>query len=102
MRRTLAAEYVLGTLRGAARLRFAAQLRTDPGLSEEVAFWEMHLAFFAGLQAVAPPSEIWDRIEHVTRMKSGVSPCHVARFRHEKSIKAVDSGDGRCRLGWTS
>lgn len=72
MRQILAAEYLLGTLRGTARRRFAARLRNDPGLSGDVAFWETHLAHVAGLHALTPPPEIWDCIERAAQMKSGV------------------------------
>ena len=36
----LAAEYVLGTLHGAARRRFAQLLYAHPGLRQAVADWE--------------------------------------------------------------
>lgn len=63
LRQILAAEYVLGTLTGAARRRFARQLREDEALGGEVDFWEARLAHFARLQPVTPRAEIWERIE---------------------------------------
>jgi len=39
----LAAEYVLGTLRGGARRRFQSWLSNDPHLQQVVREWEHHL-----------------------------------------------------------
>jgi anti-sigma-K factor RskA len=60
----LAAEYVLGTLRGRARLRFQAWMREDALLRRAVAEWEQHLApLAAGIADVAPPRRVWQGIE---------------------------------------
>lgn len=60
----LAAEYVLGTLRGRARARFQAWLRQDAALRRTVAEWEGRLApLAAGVAEVAPPRRVWDAIE---------------------------------------
>jgi anti-sigma-K factor RskA len=60
----LAAEYVLGTLRGRARLRFQAWLRDDAALRHSVAEWEGRLApMAAGVAEVRPPSRVWTAIE---------------------------------------
>ena len=60
----LAAEYVLGTLRGRARLRFQAWLREDALLRRAVTEWEQRLApMAAGLKEVAPPRRVWQGIE---------------------------------------
>jgi anti-sigma-K factor RskA len=60
----LAAEYVLGTLRGSARRRFEALLPAHPQLKQAVAQWERRLGPLA-LQV--PPAEpravVWQRIE---------------------------------------
>jgi anti-sigma-K factor RskA len=59
----LAAEYVLGTLRGAARRRFE-RWRVDSALVEErCRRWEERLLPLArGLAPVRPPSEVWEGI----------------------------------------
>ena len=60
----LAAEYALGTLRGAARARFKRWMREDGALARAVAEWESRLAPMA--QAVAerrPPRRVWREIE---------------------------------------
>ncbi len=59
----LAAEYVLGTLRGRARLRFQAWLRDDAALRRVVAEWEARLApLAAGVAEVQPPRRVWQGI----------------------------------------
>ena len=59
----LAAEYALGTLRGAARLRFERWLREDGSLRLAVARWEARLApMTASVAPVAPPARTWGAI----------------------------------------
>lgn len=60
----LAAEYVLGTLRGGARRRFDALLPVHPVLRRAVSGWESRLLPMA-LKAVAiePPARVWSDIE---------------------------------------
>jgi anti-sigma-K factor RskA len=61
----LAAEYVLGTLRGPARRRFQALLGAHPALRNATRRWEEQLAPLAGSVApVAPPEKVWTGIEH--------------------------------------
>jgi anti-sigma-K factor RskA len=60
----LAREYVLGTLRGSARSRFARVLSASLGARRAVLAWERHLTPLArAVPAVAPPPETWQRIE---------------------------------------
>jgi anti-sigma-K factor RskA len=60
----LAAEYVLGTLRGRARLRFQSWLREDAALRRAVSEWEQRLAPMAtGVAELAPPRRVWQGIE---------------------------------------
>lgn len=60
----LAAEYVLGTLRGGARLRFQAWLRQDAALRNIVTDWERRLAPMAlGIAEVRPPARVWKNID---------------------------------------
>ena len=64
LRHALAAEYVLGTLRGRARERFKRLAEADPGLAAVVAQWEDFLTPLAGRVApVEPPSRVWKSIE---------------------------------------
>jgi anti-sigma-K factor RskA len=59
----LAAEYVLGTLAGGARRRFAAWMVQDAALRRTVAEWETRLnPMTAAVREVAPPATLWPAI----------------------------------------
>jgi anti-sigma-K factor RskA len=63
LRDKLAAEYVLGTLQGAARARFQSLMRYDPGLRSVVSDWEGRLAPLAHAGAdIAPPERVWQAL----------------------------------------
>jgi anti-sigma-K factor RskA len=63
LRDRLAAEYVLGTLHGSARVRFERLLGDDFELGGRVAFWERHLLPMAlVLSTVAPSRRVWEHI----------------------------------------
>jgi anti-sigma-K factor RskA len=60
----LAAQYVAGTLRGAARRRFEALLPGHPALRAAVADWQARRMPLTGVLAAAPvPAHTWARIE---------------------------------------
>jgi anti-sigma-K factor RskA len=60
----LAAEYVLGTLRGAARARFARWLREDAALARRTEEWSARLSPLArSVRPVRPPARVWRAIE---------------------------------------
>jgi anti-sigma-K factor RskA len=60
----LAAAYVAGTLRGAARRRFAALLPAHPALRDAVAAWQARLMpMTAVITPVPPPARVWQQIE---------------------------------------
>jgi anti-sigma-K factor RskA len=63
VREKLAAEYVLGTLRGGARRRFERWLATDAALRNAVASWQARIVPMAEWNAVPPPARTWDAIE---------------------------------------
>lgn len=59
----LAAEYVLGTLRGAARDRFDRLKAKDVRVQESVWYWESQLNMMATeVKPIEPPQDIWDTI----------------------------------------
>jgi anti-sigma-K factor RskA len=59
----LAAEYVLGTLRGPARRRFQALLPAHPALRDAVRGWEERLVLLASSEeGVAPPERVWQGV----------------------------------------
>jgi anti-sigma-K factor RskA len=59
----LAAEYVLGTLRGSARRRFERWRASSPLVQERCRFWEENLMHLAkGLRPIQPPAHVWQEI----------------------------------------
>lgn len=63
LRSRLASEYVLGTLKGAARRRFEDYLQRDVALAAAVADWENKLSPLAErLAPVAPHPRVWQKI----------------------------------------
>jgi len=63
LRDGLAAEYVIGTLRGRARERFEALMRYDYELRRTVAAWEARLTPLATAAGeIAPPARVWQAI----------------------------------------
>ena len=60
----LAAQYVAGTLRGAARRRFETLLPSHPGLQQAVQAWQARLIpMTVSLPPQAPPPAVWRKIE---------------------------------------
>ncbi|MGF6776957.1 anti-sigma factor [Paraburkholderia sp. GAS334] len=60
----LAAEYVVGTLRGGARRRLQRYAEHDSAIRRAVSDWENRLAPIAGLApARMPPARVWQAIE---------------------------------------
>jgi len=59
----LAAEFVLGTLRGLARDRFTRLMLTSTMAREATWKWEQHLNNLASsIEAVAPDQQVWEKI----------------------------------------
>lgn len=64
LRDKLAAEYALGTLRGAARPRFRRLMKYDPALRRTVAEWENRIYPMTEATAeVEPPARVWSTIQ---------------------------------------
>jgi len=64
LREALAAEYVLGTLQGAARRRMERSLKDDPGMRRLVAAWQERLAPLGEtIEPVEPPAQVWRNIQ---------------------------------------
>ena len=60
----LAADYVTGTLRGAARRRFEALLAVHPTLRDAVQAWQARLMpMTLSVEPVEPSPQVWQRIE---------------------------------------
>lgn len=63
LRDKLAAEYVLGTLRGRARARFQSLARYDPDLRRTIGEWEERITPLAhAATAIPPPARVWQAI----------------------------------------
>jgi anti-sigma-K factor RskA len=73
----LAAEYVLGSLEGEERREAERLLADDPAFARSVEAWQRRLTPLASSVApVAPPSDLWQRIE------AGISPAaEIVPFR---------------------
>ena len=70
----LAAEYVIGNLRGAARRRLVSLLQCHAGLRERVAQWEDRLfPLVMHAPAVEPPPRVWRAVQ------SRIAPAATAR-----------------------
>jgi anti-sigma-K factor RskA len=60
----LAAEYVLGTLRGPPRRRFERWRESMPSIDQRCRFWEERLLeLMADLRPVSPPAHVWPAIK---------------------------------------
>ena len=74
----LAAEYVLGTLRGRARRRLEAIAAADAAVAGIIARWESELTPLAErVAALPPPARVWKAIE--ARIQPRSAPPAVAR-----------------------
>jgi anti-sigma-K factor RskA len=85
----LAAEYALGTLRGAARRRFQRWMREDGAIARAVAEWESRLGPLA--EAVAPhrpPARVWEGIEGRLGIEARTAPA----FSFWKVLALLASG----------
>lgn len=71
----LAAQYVLGTLRGRARRRFERYCARDANALHAVRRWEDRLVdLLAGVVPVAPSAVVWDQIKFRVRRDRALRP----------------------------
>jgi anti-sigma-K factor RskA len=69
----LAAEYVLGTLRGPARRRFERWRASHEWVGARCTAWEQRLAGLEGaVPQVAPPHRVWLAVEHALGLRGNV------------------------------
>lgn len=89
----LAAEYVAGTLTGAARRRFRRLLAEDPVLRAEVRYWEARFDDLGIFEPVPPRMQVWAEIEHRVREMDGkVVPITEQRRRANLSFWRLWAG----------
>jgi anti-sigma-K factor RskA len=87
----LAAEYVLGTLRGRARSRFEALLPAHPALRDAVAQWEQRLVpLAANVKPVEPSAAVWRKVEaRLFGAKSSAAPSLWQRLSLWRTLAGV-------------
>jgi len=74
----LAAQYVLGTLRGPARRRFERYCKQNANALHAVRRWEDRLVdLLAGVVPVAPSSAVWEQIRFRVRRDRALRPKRV-------------------------
>jgi anti-sigma-K factor RskA len=84
----LAAEYVLGTLRGPARRRFERLRASMPLADERCRFWEDNLMQLARhLRPIQPPPRIWEGIR--ARLNFAESPAPGVRRPRSGRVWAI-------------
>ena len=75
----LAAEYVLGTLRGRARIRFEDWARNDAAVRLRVEAWQARLSpLTETIAPVRPPRRVWKGIE--ARIGAASAPAPVVNI----------------------
>ena len=91
LRERLAAEYVIGTLRGRARARFEALARYDPALRRIVAEWEARLTpLSAAAVEIEPPPRLWQKIaRRIAGSGRGVSASRGLAFWRGMAVTSV-------------
>lgn len=85
----LAAEYVVGTLRGKARSRYQKLLMQYQIVGETTAKWEAYLAGFSdGIAPVKPPHAVWEQIQQRLGHSNTTKPTsNVLEFEQAKRMR---------------
>ncbi len=94
LKQMLSAEYVLGTLTGRARKRFARLLQTRADLRKEVNYWEQRLSgLHRGFTPQTPRAVVWAAIEKTINTQNVTAlPVVAAASRGKLAFFQVWSG----------
>ncbi|MFZ6843062.1 anti-sigma factor [Undibacterium sp. RuTC16W] len=88
LQQKLAAEYVLGTLRGGARRRFESWLNRDAHLQQVVRQWESNLLPMAEFAKKAQPSSsVWHALEKRLGLTSSSSSSLSERWAYWRNLR---------------
>jgi anti-sigma-K factor RskA len=88
----LAADYAIGTMRGAARRRFEALLPAHPGLRRATVEWQERLMpLTAAIDPVQPPGDVWRRISDRLDRRTAVVPGAWQRLSFWRGLTAFAS-----------
>lgn len=89
----LAAEYVIGTLRGRARRRFEALAAADAKVGRILERWEDELTPLVDrIPAVPPPARVWKAIESRIQARSSVPASAPAAPGFWRALGAASAG----------
>jgi anti-sigma-K factor RskA len=95
----LAADYALGTLRGPARRRMEALMKSHPALRQAVAHWEDQLLLMAPAPAgVEPSSQVWRNVQR--RLFDGADAARTAGSRGAGAAAAAPASWWQSLLLW--
>lgn len=73
----LCGEYLVGTLRGAARRRFERSLREEPQVAQRLRYWQGVVApRYTKMIETQPSARIWDRLERELGLARYRTPWH--------------------------
>ena len=72
---TLCGEYIVGTLRGAARRRFERALRDEPPVAARLAHWQALFApGYSTTMATRPSPDVWHRLHRELNLARYATP----------------------------
>lgn len=92
-------EYVLGLLASGEQATFAQTVEADPRIAGEVARWDGALAALTAADEVAPPPDMFDRIQSTIAARSQHLPGTVTVRAAEGAWEAIGEGVER-KLLW--
>lgn len=75
----LCGEYLVGTLRGAARRRFERTLRDEPLVAARLRHWQDMMPPYSTKAEVRPPRGLWSRLEKELELERYREPWHRRR-----------------------